>query len=367
MAYQARQRDPLFDRDTQAVLERRGTELLGVVLLLTGIAAAMIVGSYSPDDPSWLSATDEPARNLLGRMGASIASPLFVIVGYASWAIALIFGAWGLRLVTHTGEDRVLARIVFAPIAVAFAAVYASTHVPGTDWGHSFGLGGLFGDTVLGALLGVVPIQATLGLKVLSFLMFFVTMAMMLFVLGTTSAEMRGFLRFLARGTVMLFDRLVSLLGITLRSGIGGLANARERRAARAKTFEEQSLEAAPFGISGGAAQNQAGPPRTAGREGCCRTRRTPRRPAVPGRTDAVPQGRCSPTDGNGRCGRRLRRGRGRPDQGAHRGCDPQPSSPAACRCPHGTAGRRCPPPPRPAADDPEHRRPRRPRSLRHR
>jgi S-DNA-T family DNA segregation ATPase FtsK/SpoIIIE len=243
MAYQARQRDPLFDRDTQAVLERRATELLGLVLLCLGIGTAMVVGSYSPTDPSWLSATDEPARNLLGRFGASVASPLFVIVGYASWSIALIFALWGVRLLAHVGEDRLLSRIIFAPIAVALAAVYASTHVPGPDWGHSFGLGGLFGDTVLGALLGVVPVQATLGLKVLSFLMFFAALAMMLFVLGTTLPELRSFGIFLLRGTVMLYDRVVSLLARSAQSGARSLSEARARRAERAAQAGEQAFE----------------------------------------------------------------------------------------------------------------------------
>ena len=247
MAYQTRQRDPLFDRDTQAVLERRGTELLGLVLLCLGVGTALVVGSYSPDDPSWLSATDEPAGNLLGRLGASIASPLFVIVGYASWSIAAIFALWGLRLVTHVGEDRLLGRIIFAPIAVALVSVYASSHVPGPEWGHSFGLGGLFGDTVLGALLGVVPVQATLGLKALSFVVFFGAGAMMLFVLGTTMDELRAFGRFLLRGIVMLFDRAVSLLAWILRTVVARVSSARERRAERAARTEEQSFEAAPF------------------------------------------------------------------------------------------------------------------------
>ena len=33
-SYQARQRDPLLDQGTQAMLERRGRELMGLVLLL---------------------------------------------------------------------------------------------------------------------------------------------------------------------------------------------------------------------------------------------------------------------------------------------------------------------------------------------
>ncbi len=81
MAYQAKQRDPIFDSTTQAVLERRGKELLGIGLIALGIVIALILGSYSPEDPGWMSATDTPAQNALGRFGAFVASPLSVIAG----------------------------------------------------------------------------------------------------------------------------------------------------------------------------------------------------------------------------------------------------------------------------------------------
>ena len=58
MAYQARTRDPLFDSETQAVLERRARELVGLLMLVAGVIVAMILGSYAPEDPSWLSVTD---------------------------------------------------------------------------------------------------------------------------------------------------------------------------------------------------------------------------------------------------------------------------------------------------------------------
>ena len=36
------------------------------------VMTAMMLASYSPDDPSWLAATDSPAQNLLGTLGASM-------------------------------------------------------------------------------------------------------------------------------------------------------------------------------------------------------------------------------------------------------------------------------------------------------
>jgi len=229
-SYQARHRDPLLDRNTQAIIERRGKELFGGALLALAVATILMLASYSPDDPSWMSVTDEPARNLLGRFGASLASPLHIIVGLAGWGFALMFLVWGIRFVTHEGEDRAINRLVFAPIAVALAAVYASTHVPGAGWTHSFGLGGLFGDTVLGALLGVVPVQATFGLRVVALIMAAAALAMSLYVLGFTRAELRRIGRFLLVGIIMTYALVLRLGGRGALAAIYAARAANERR-----------------------------------------------------------------------------------------------------------------------------------------
>ena len=69
-SYQARQRDPLLDRNMQAMLERRGRELIGMALIALAAALAAVLWSYSPEDPGWMVATAEPAQNLLGHFGA---------------------------------------------------------------------------------------------------------------------------------------------------------------------------------------------------------------------------------------------------------------------------------------------------------
>ena len=97
------------------------------------------------------------------QAGASIASPLFIIAGFGAWGLTLLCGTWGARFLTHRGTDRAMTRLIFAPIAIALGSIYASTHVPPDSWSHSFGLGGLFGDTVLGAVLGMLPVGAATG------------------------------------------------------------------------------------------------------------------------------------------------------------------------------------------------------------
>ena len=156
MAFQTRGRDPLFDSDMQAAIEKRGKELIGIALVVLGVAAVALMGSYSADDPSFMLATDAPVQNLLGRVGASIAAPMFMILGMGSWGLAIALLVWGFRFGLHHGEDRAVARALLMPIWMAVLSVYASTLSPGPEWGQGFGLGGHFGDTVLGVLLNIL-------------------------------------------------------------------------------------------------------------------------------------------------------------------------------------------------------------------
>jgi DNA segregation ATPase FtsK/SpoIIIE, S-DNA-T family len=243
-SYQARQRDPLLDQGTQAMLERRGRELLGLVLVLVAFAFTLMLWSYSPEDPGWMVATEEPAQNLFGRFGAALASTLIILIGKGAWTIPLIFLAWGGRFMLHRGGERAVSRVVFAVIAVAFAAVHCATLVPGDSWTHTFGLGGLFGDTVTGSLLGVIPGSAGFGLKLLSLMTFAGLIAMMLFVTGFDVEELRAIRRFLLLGSIMGYATLRQGLGHGARGALSGAAALQDRaRARQANTAASRGYE----------------------------------------------------------------------------------------------------------------------------
>ncbi len=248
-SYQARQRERLFDDQTQAVIARRGRELIGLMLLGFGAILTLLLVSYVPDDPSWLSATDEPAANILGRFGASVAVVLHIMVGFAAWGLPLAAFGWGLRFVSHRGTARVLNRIIFLPIAISVAAVYASTLVPGAAWTHSFGLGGLFGDTVLGAVLGVVPIDAVLGLKILSVVFAGLTLVLGLSVLGFTLPELGRMGWFMTGGVVLAYGGLMTMLGrgaATAARKAGTVAESRRQARQAVRDAPEMASRAEP-------------------------------------------------------------------------------------------------------------------------
>ncbi|WP_372611991.1 DNA translocase FtsK [Aquicoccus sp.] len=247
MAYQARGRDPLLDSNMAEAIEKRGKELLGIVLILIGLAAGAMFWSYAPSDPWWMSATDAPIENWMGRFGASVAAPMFMIVGHGSWGLAAVLVAWGLRLALHRGSDRALGRLIFAPIWVATLSIYAATLVPGPEWTHSFGLGGLFGKTAAGSLLTLLPISATFGLKLLSIVLGIAIMLGAAFVLGFTRSELRHFLRFLLIGMIMLYAGLMALLGKTARGAIATARNLQARNSARRERRAQKAAQAADW------------------------------------------------------------------------------------------------------------------------
>jgi S-DNA-T family DNA segregation ATPase FtsK/SpoIIIE len=242
-SYHIRQRDPLLDKTTQAMVEKRGKELLGLTLLALAACFAAMLGSYSPDDPGWMVATDEPARNMMGRFGAAVASTMIIIGGYGSWGVPVVLGVWGARFVAHIGEDRALGRVIFALIAVALASVYAATHVPGFDWPHSFGLGGLFGDTILGAVLGMAPLSAGASLKIVSLLFALALVLMALFVLGFDGFELRVIGQFLLLGLVATYAGLLALLRMGGLGTLHGAGALRARMAERAEARRSMAAE----------------------------------------------------------------------------------------------------------------------------
>lgn len=256
-SFQARQREPLLDQDTQAVLERRGRELLGVVFIALAVMTTLMLASYSPEDPSWMAVSDAPVQNWLGRIGAGIASPLIVIVGRGAWLLPVALAIWGGRHILHRGEERVTGRMVFLPIAIAVAAVYAALLVPGAEWGRAYGLGGNFGDMIAGSLLGLSPVEGSIGLKLMTVVMAVLTLLITLFVTGFDRLELGALTRFLMLGTVASYAAAMTALGkgasASVRMAREAAELARERRAQAAALAQQQAAWQAQQGWQTGA------------------------------------------------------------------------------------------------------------------
>ena len=216
MAYPTRGRDPLLDATTQAFLEKRGVEALGLILFLVGLFLTLTLASYSPQDATWMSSGGRDSGNLAGQLGATISGPLMKIMGLGSWSLPFLFVVWALRLMTHVGSERMLIRLIYAPIFWALCSLYLATVTPHSDWVHNFSLGGLFGDTVLYIILQLLPGSAALGANVIAVLLGLLVVLLAYYVTGLVFAEMKlGF-----RTLGLLGSRLLFFTGNLFASGI---------------------------------------------------------------------------------------------------------------------------------------------------
>jgi DNA segregation ATPase FtsK/SpoIIIE, S-DNA-T family len=237
-SYNIDKRDPLLDSQLQALLNRRGRELLGLFVLVLGFGMALMLGSYSPSDPGWMTATDAPVQNSLGRLGATIASPLMVIAGVASWGLVLFATVWGARLITARGYQNGLARGVFVPLALAVTAIWCATFVPTAGWDLPYGMGGVFGDTILGAVVNALPTSPAAGVTFMAIFMFAVCLIVWGFVLGVNAHELFRFGQFLVAGVILTYAGALALL----RGGVsGGVQSARVARDAVARRAEARA------------------------------------------------------------------------------------------------------------------------------
>ncbi len=212
MAYQSKSRSPLLEEHMQAAIQQRGSELIGICLLAIGLTFTLILWSYSPDDPNRFNVTSEPAQNLLGTFGAATASTLMLTIGKAAWVIPGFVLAWGGRFILHIGENRAVSRAIFSPIFAAITAIFLAAHVPAESWGHSFGLGGLFGDMVFGLLVDLNPLNLGLGVALMTLILGVAFISTGLFVLGFTLRELGLIARYSAIAIILSYASLVNAL-----------------------------------------------------------------------------------------------------------------------------------------------------------
>ena len=102
---------------------------------------------------------------------------------------------WAVRFIFHLNAQAFFNRVVFLPILAAFISVCASCFPVTSAWPHSFGLGGLFGDTILTFLVDVVSSSLGFGLKTLVPTFIILSSFTALFVLGFDKKEVKTIIR----------------------------------------------------------------------------------------------------------------------------------------------------------------------------
>ena len=89
---------PLMSDRLRLFLWRRLVEIAGVGVFLSGLVLAAIVLSANSQDPSFNTASGQEVHNLLGPIGAELASFLYDSFGLIAGLLSLILLIWGVRI-----------------------------------------------------------------------------------------------------------------------------------------------------------------------------------------------------------------------------------------------------------------------------
>src|SRR5260221_567693 len=142
----------------QSFVRRRLSEAAGILLFLAALLVTVLLASYDHEDPSWSHAVDAPVQNWIGPYGASVADVLCQTLGGAALILPFVFFAWSFRLLLNRGLTMLWLRLVLLPPSALLAAT-ALAIIPAPHWWGlaRVGLGGWFGDRILGLLAGTGP------------------------------------------------------------------------------------------------------------------------------------------------------------------------------------------------------------------
>jgi S-DNA-T family DNA segregation ATPase FtsK/SpoIIIE len=139
----------------------RRNEIVAIALFALSALMALCLVSYNPNDPSWVSAGAQSARNWTGRLGANVAAALFQSFGLAAalLPVLLVAAAWR-RFRTrriHAPLSRVIGLVTITVASAALLSLYVAE--PLVD--RSFNAGGFVGVLVAETLKGVLNTVGT--------------------------------------------------------------------------------------------------------------------------------------------------------------------------------------------------------------
>ncbi|HEX8264193.1 MAG TPA: DNA translocase FtsK [Pyrinomonadaceae bacterium] len=181
-------------------------EIVAIVLLALSVLLALCLFTYNPQDPSLHTASNQTTQNLIGTIGANVASLLFQFIGLTAYllpAVGLIF-AWR----TFRGEflsASAIRVLGFALLLVSFSALLVAFGFS-AFFDRSFQSGGLLGAIVARVL--------TSGLGAVGACILLIALAAVAFLLATKAsfapfvAVVADFLKFVRGKIVALVQNL---------------------------------------------------------------------------------------------------------------------------------------------------------------
>ena len=239
---------PVLSPALAQFLRRRVMEMVGLALVIAGVALCVALASAGTYDPSFNRVSNAPVLNLLGSAGANIASLLYGGAGLAAFLLAVTPIFWGVHLLRKQPLTRPEWRLLLWPLSVALVAA----GLYGFDGGEVSDNGGAVGAVLVGITMRFLrPVPPFMGLETIHYVgagFSFLGAVLWIWVAALSRREwavVQAPLSFIAAATAKLWQLCQNML--SKRSHAAAAATPAPRRSKPApKTRQEPVLVGTP-------------------------------------------------------------------------------------------------------------------------
>jgi len=160
-------------------LKKRTFELLGLILILTGIALAISFATYAPEDPSFIYGDSNiEIKNFFGIYGSSIADFLLQSFGLASFLLLANFLFWGTSLLIKKEIKRIILKLFLVVAYLTLGSIFIYLTFNNSFWLIDNGNSGFVGEISYNFINNVAP---WINNQYSLFILFFLTLAFFIF------------------------------------------------------------------------------------------------------------------------------------------------------------------------------------------
>ena len=239
---------PVLSPALAQFLRRRVMEMVGLALVIAGVALCVALASAGTYEPSFNRVSNAPVLNLLGSAGANIASLLYGGAGLAAFLLAVTPIFWGVHLLRKQPLTRPEWRLLLWPLSVALVAA----GLYGFDGGEVSDNGGAVGAVLVGITMRFLrPVPPFMGLETIHYVgagFSFLGAVLWIWVAALSRREwavVQAPLSFIAAATAKLWQLCQNML--SKRSHAAAAATPAPRRSKPApKTRQEPVLVGTP-------------------------------------------------------------------------------------------------------------------------
>ena len=139
-------------------LKKRTFELLGLILILTGIGLAISFATYAPEDPSFIYGDSNiEIKNFFGIYGSSIADFLLQSFGVASFLLLANLLFWGISLLVKKEIKRIILKLFLVVTYLTLGSIFIYLTFNNSFWLIDNGNSGFVGEVSYNFISNIAP------------------------------------------------------------------------------------------------------------------------------------------------------------------------------------------------------------------